>query len=80
MNIKFISGIGIILVLSGLSRAQKDPSCNEETAYSGFCLAGIPNFTYDPKTKECREFIYGGCGGNRNRFITKKQCEDMCVE
>ena len=23
-------------------------------------------------------FIYGGCGGNRNNFETKQECEKVC--
>ncbi|XP_048875119.1 collagen alpha-1(VII) chain isoform X1 [Brienomyrus brachyistius] len=27
---------------------------------------------------ECRPFVYGGCGGTRNRFSTKLECEKRC--
>ena len=26
----------------------------------------------------CRKFIYGGCGGTGNNFMTKAECEDKC--
>ena len=34
------------------------------------CNAFFTNFYYDTVTKSCKTFIYGGCGGNLNRFET----------
>lgn len=31
----------------------------------GVCRALIPRWSYDPITKKCLEFKYGGCDGNR---------------
>lgn len=33
---------------------------------------------YDTKSKRCRQFYYGGCGGNDNRFQTERECESRC--
>ncbi|CAH2283003.1 collagen alpha-6(VI) chain-like [Pelobates cultripes] len=33
---------------------------------------------YDSDLKECVQFWYGGCNGNKNRFETKEQCEILC--
>lgn len=44
----------------------------------GVCRALIPRWSYDPTTKECREFKFGGCDGNGNNFSTKKSCMDTC--
>uniref|UniRef100_UPI0037E81BC1 collagen alpha-1(VII) chain n=1 Tax=Semicossyphus pulcher TaxID=241346 RepID=UPI0037E81BC1 len=27
---------------------------------------------------ECRPFVYGGCGGNRNRFSSRHECQSWC--
>ncbi|XP_021363832.1 papilin-like [Mizuhopecten yessoensis] len=47
----------------------------EET---GPCLAYFRKFTYDAAKKTCREFIYGGCGGNSNRFDSLEDCQAKC--
>uniref|UniRef100_A0A3P8U050 BPTI/Kunitz inhibitor domain-containing protein n=1 Tax=Amphiprion percula TaxID=161767 RepID=A0A3P8U050_AMPPE len=33
---------------------------------------------YDSKRGVCFRFWYGGCGGNKNRFTTQKECENLC--
>ena len=45
---------------------------------AGNCLAYIPAWYYDHDTGTCKEFVYGGCGGNDNRFTTKDVCEASC--
>ncbi|XP_017857338.1 PREDICTED: male accessory gland serine protease inhibitor-like [Drosophila arizonae] len=44
------------------------------------CEAYFPSWSYDAAAKECVRFIYGGCGGNDNRFDTKELCEEKCLE
>nr|QJB23280.1 TFPI-2 [Sinocrossocheilus bamaensis] len=44
----------------------------------GKCLASIPRYYYNSATKTCEEFIYTGCGGSNNNFISKKSCMDVC--
>ncbi|XP_066911698.1 uncharacterized protein [Clytia hemisphaerica] len=46
---------------------------------SGPCFAYIKSFFFNKSTKKCDNFIYGGCGGNGNRFQTKKECEKKCI-
>ena len=45
---------------------------------AGLCKAGIQRWYYNKKEGKCLTFIYGGCGGNANRFTTKAACEQRC--
>ncbi|EPB79152.1 Kunitz/Bovine pancreatic trypsin inhibitor domain protein [Ancylostoma ceylanicum] len=45
----------------------------------GPCRAFKPRYGFDASTGECVPFIYGGCGGNSNRFLLKSQCERTCM-
>lgn len=46
---------------------------------SGPCDAAISMFTYNAASATCEPFIYGGCGGNGNRFETLQQCMLACM-
>ncbi|CAO4376757.1 unnamed protein product [Caenorhabditis nigoni] len=34
---------------------------------------------YSATSNSCRQFYYGGCAGNTNRFADKEKCETSCV-
>ena len=44
----------------------------------GPCEAAIRRYYFDPETGRCREFTYGGCQGNANRFETLAACRNAC--
>jgi tissue factor pathway inhibitor len=44
----------------------------------GPCKAINKRYHYDNETKTCKPFLYGGCGGNSNKFLTKELCEQSC--
>eukprot|EP01025_Chloroclados_australasicus_P022901 TRINITY_DN2342_c0_g1_i4.p1 TRINITY_DN2342_c0_g1~~TRINITY_DN2342_c0_g1_i4.p1 ORF type:complete len:431 (-),score=14.71 TRINITY_DN2342_c0_g1_i4:271-1563(-) len=44
----------------------------------GFCDGALPFFYYDTKLNQCQQFLYGGCGGNRNLFGTYQECDKIC--
>jgi hypothetical protein len=44
----------------------------------GRCRALILRYYYNPKTRSCEKFYYGGCGGNANNFETQEACEKTC--
>lgn len=46
---------------------------------TGLCEAFIPSFFYNSTSEKCEEFVYGGCGGNGNRFATVKECNKTCT-
>jgi hypothetical protein len=45
---------------------------------SGNCEAYIPSWYHDPSTGICRPFVYGGCGGNANRYASLQACQKAC--
>ena len=47
---------------------------------SGLCLAYFPSWGYNTTSGQCEKFIYGGCGGNENRFCSQEECEYVCGE
>ncbi|XP_043660428.1 kappaPI-actitoxin-Avd3a-like [Drosophila teissieri] len=69
----------VFIALASHSMALKNEIC-ELPRDPGPCRAFIERWTYDSRTKECKYFIYGGCGGNANNFYFKEQCIDKCVE
>ena len=50
----------------------------EMASDTGRCRGYFRKFYYDAASGECREFVYGGCEGNDNRFNSIKECEARC--
>ncbi|XP_063304345.1 amyloid-beta precursor protein isoform X2 [Pelobates fuscus] len=51
--------------------------CSEQ-AETGPCRAMITRWFYDVTERKCVQFIYGGCGGNRNNFDSEDYCMAVC--
>ena len=47
---------------------------------SGPCEGNYPSWYHDTISGSCRQFRYGGCLGNSNRFATKEECAQQCVQ
>lgn len=47
-------------------------------AETGPCRALLPRWFFDREEGTCVQFIYGGCGGNRNNFESKEYCLSVC--
>lgn len=45
----------------------------------GSCENSIAQWFYDSRDGVCKQFLYGGCGGNGNRFVTRQDCEQKCA-
>ncbi|XP_055938654.1 actinia tenebrosa protease inhibitors-like [Argiope bruennichi] len=46
---------------------------------TGMCRGYFPMWYYDEDARDCKQFIYGGCQGNGNRYVTKEQCLKKCA-
>ncbi|CAD0206702.1 unnamed protein product [Chrysodeixis includens] len=65
--------------MASQSEAARDPRCLQPLQ-TGRCHALFYKYGFDPKANACVQFVYGGCGGNTNRFATKEYCEQVCAE
>ncbi|KAJ0177978.1 hypothetical protein K1T71_006851 [Dendrolimus kikuchii] len=44
----------------------------------GFCFGDVERWYFDRLWKVCKKTIYSGCGGNKNNFYSKEQCDAVC--
>ncbi|KAJ8041541.1 WAP, Kazal, immunoglobulin, Kunitz and NTR domain-containing protein 2 [Holothuria leucospilota] len=45
----------------------------------GMCRAYMQRWAYNSESGRCETFIYGGCGGNGNNFMTADDCASACA-
>ncbi|OQR71707.1 papilin-like, partial [Tropilaelaps mercedesae] len=66
-------------------RYQCEESCKNSQdicqlpTIKGRCGGAYRLWTYDARRDVCKQFEYGGCKGNANRFDSKADCESRCV-
>ncbi|XP_026326129.1 kappaPI-actitoxin-Avd3e-like [Hyposmocoma kahamanoa] len=51
--------------------------CHEKPV-RGDCWGRELRWAYDPYWQDCYRFLWGGCGGNKNTFITYAVCREIC--
>lgn len=44
----------------------------------GPCRGIYKRFVYNSTSRACEEFVYGGCRGNQNNFLTLNDCHQSC--
>ena len=44
----------------------------------GPCKALSRRYFWNATTRQCEKFMYGGCGGNLNKFLDAKSCANQC--
>ncbi|XP_075556993.1 boophilin-H2-like [Dermacentor variabilis] len=69
--------IFLALLGTALAATNFDKQCGQK-ADVGFCKAKLPRWWFNKETGKCEVFYYGGCGGNENKYLTKKKCEKTC--
>lgn len=45
---------------------------------NGTCEAQLARWHYSESDKKCMPFYFTGCGGNKNSFISREDCEKEC--
>ncbi|XP_037373887.1 kunitz-type protease inhibitor 2 [Talpa occidentalis] len=70
------------LLLCGAEAADADPGVHESCLVLkkvGRCRASIPRWWYNVTEGACQQFVYGGCDGNGNNYLTKEECLKKCA-
>uniref|UniRef100_A0A3Q3FVJ0 Si:dkey-117n7.5 n=1 Tax=Labrus bergylta TaxID=56723 RepID=A0A3Q3FVJ0_9LABR len=49
-----------------------------EPMSEGSCSEYALLWYFHPRSGKCRPFLFGGCGGNRNRFSSRQECQSWC--
>ncbi|KAH8268719.1 hypothetical protein KR026_012496, partial [Drosophila bipectinata] len=57
-------------------KLRKD-TCHRKPEY-GNCKGHRSMWYFNIDRLKCAKFNYSNCGGNRNRFFTREDCEEYC--
>eukprot|EP00892_Ulva_mutabilis_P009510 jgi/Ulvmu1/6931/UM032_0009.1 len=57
---------------------EPESVCDLPPAVTGKCKAAFRRWTFNATSGSCERFVYGGCGGNGNRFETEQACMAEC--
>ncbi|XP_056139179.1 kunitz-type protease inhibitor 2 isoform X1 [Lampris incognitus] len=67
--------VAALLEMSALEYAEM---C-EAKPKVGPCRAALRHWYHDGQTRTCKTFIYGGCRGNKNNYVTEESCRAACT-
>lgn len=60
-----------------MQACRSNEVCNQPPE-TGQCTGYFRKYFYNPTSRDCERFVYGGCGGNDNNFDTKQACMKFC--
>ena len=66
----------VVEVESASADEEFDPCFLEKSV--GRCRGSFNRYYFNPSSKSCVSFKYGGCMGNANNFADKKSCQQRC--
>ena len=78
-KVYFFKIIKITFSILSIQNSDPQPRFCKLPKKAGNCRGHFPRFFYDKNSGQCREFVYTGCRGNNNRFLSREKCECMCV-
>lgn len=70
------------LLLVGAEAADGEPDIHDFCRVPkvvGRCRASFRRWWYNATDGSCQQFVYGGCGGNDNNYLTKEDCLEKCA-
>ncbi|XP_035869076.1 kunitz-type protease inhibitor 2 isoform X2 [Phyllostomus discolor] len=70
------------LFLIGAEAADGEPNIHDFCRVPkvvGRCRASFRRWWYNATDGSCQQFVYGGCGGNDNNYLTKEKCLEKCA-
>ncbi|XP_074545897.1 kunitz-like toxin PcKuz3 [Halichoeres trimaculatus] len=71
-----------LLVLGWTWRGSTAPCARREICLlapeTGPCKAFAERFFFNSTSNTCEIFVYGGCGGNKNKFLSMEKCMKRC--
>nr|XP_037274501.1 protein AMBP-like [Rhipicephalus microplus] len=62
-----------------LANTVKNSLTCEKRPAAGPCRSYQPTWYFDTRKQKCKMFIYGGCGGNENKFTSEHKCQQVCL-
>uniref|UniRef100_L7LRL1 Putative bilaris n=1 Tax=Rhipicephalus pulchellus TaxID=72859 RepID=L7LRL1_RHIPC len=77
MNVLLFAFALLVCQISPLAGILWPPRCYRKVDV-GTCDAVKLKWFYEPISRQCKMFVYSGCGGNWNRFRTEKGCLQTC--
>ncbi|XP_005392481.1 PREDICTED: boophilin-H2-like [Chinchilla lanigera] len=61
-----------------ITALAQPPAFCLEPPYTGPCKAMFIRYFFNASSGFCETFVYGGCGGNQNRFWDQEECVQTC--